>query len=216
MASITEENYLKTLYYLSNEAGEVNLSDLSKSLEVKAPTANSMVKRLSEKGRVAYRRYQPLLLTELGKLDAALIIRRHRLAEMYLAEKMGFGWEEVHAIAEQMEHLKCPEFFDRMDELLGFPKIDPHGSPIPRKDGSIPHRPLRKLHECQVGERVSMEGLAHSSEDFLQYLNQRELRLGQELEILSKEAFDGSMTVCYPGHERETFSKTVCQSLLVE
>jgi DtxR family Mn-dependent transcriptional regulator len=137
MASQTEENYLKALFSLADEKGEISVSELSRILEVSMPTANSMVKNLHEQGLVHYEKYKPLSLTLKGKKEAALIIRKHRLTEMYLVEKMGFGWEKVHEIAEQIEHIKSTAFFDRMDELLGHPTIDPHGSPIPDKHGRV-------------------------------------------------------------------------------
>ena len=135
MISQTEENYLKALFTLTNAKGEASVNELSKHLDIKMPTVNSMMKRMADKGFVLYESYKPLKLTEKGKKEAALILRKHRLAEMYLVEKMGFGWEEVHDIAEQIEHLKSPIFFEKMDELLGYPKVDPHGSPIPDING---------------------------------------------------------------------------------
>src|SRR6187402_3294352 len=129
MHSYTEENYLKALFNMANDKGEVSPNELSKRLEIKMPTVNSMVKKLAEKKMVHYESYKPVRLTDKGKKEAGLIIRKHRLTEMYLVEKMGFGWEQVHEIAEQVEHLQSPLFFDKIDELLGFPKIDPHGSP---------------------------------------------------------------------------------------
>lgn len=216
MASQTEENYLKAIFTLSNEKGDVNLSDLSNMLEVSTPTANSMVKKLSEKGLVNYEKYKPLSLTVRGKKDAALVIRKHRLAEMYLVEKMGFGWEEVHEIAEQMEHIKAPLFFERMDELMGHPTIDPHGSPIPDKNGRIQWKSYEKLSECAEGQTVQLAALTHSSDEFLKYLNSRNLSLGLSLDIVSIEPFDKSMVVKYAGHRAETLSRTVCEKLLVE
>lgn len=216
MASQTEENYLKAMFTLSNEKGDVNLSDLSNMLEVSTPTANSMVKKLSEKGLVNYEKYKPLSLTTKGKKDAALVIRKHRLTEMYLVEKMGFGWEQVHEIAEQMEHIKAPQFFDRMDELMGHPTIDPHGSPIPDKNGRIQWRSFEKLSECEAGQTVQLAALTNSSDDFLKYLNSRQLSLGISLKILSVEPFDKSMVVKYEDHPAEALSKTVCEKLLVE
>lgn len=216
MASQTVENYLKALLVLSNDAGEVSISELSKSLEVKTPTANSMVKKLSEKGLVSYEKYKPLSLTAEGKKSAALILRRHRLTEMFLVEKMGFGWEEVHDIAEQIEHIESPEFFERMDEILGSPTIDPHGSPIPDKNGTIVKKSYEKLSDCVEGESVRLSALTNSSLEFLQYLNSHHLSLGLILKILSVEAFDGSMEVSYRNQDRLSLSKTVCQNLLVE
>src|ERR1051325_10210399 len=157
MHSLAEENYLKGLFHLANEAGEVGVNDLSRHLGIKMPTVNSMVKKLSEKGLVYYESYRPLRLTDKGRTEAALIIRKHRLTEMFLVEKMGFGWEEVHAIAEQIEHIHSAAFFEKMDELLGYPKFDPHGSPIPDKNGKMEWIALESLSHCQAGDTVKLE-----------------------------------------------------------
>ena len=122
MASHTVENYLKALFALANEAGEVGISDLSDHLAVSKPSVNSMAKALQQDGFLKYEKYKPLKLTAKGKKAAALVVRKHRLTEMFLVEQMGFGWDEVHDIAEQVEHVKAPAFFDRMDELVGFPR----------------------------------------------------------------------------------------------
>ncbi len=216
MTTPTVENYLKALHLLANEHDQINVSDLSELLQVSTPTANSMAKKLHQAGLIIYEKYRPLVLTEKGKLEAARVIRRHRLTEMFLVEKMGFGWEEVHEIAEQIEHIKSPAFFDRMDDLLGNPTTDPHGSPIPDKHGYMAERDYKKLSECQEGDRVTLIALAFSSSEFLQYLNEKELQLGLPLEILHKEEFDGSTTVRYLDHPSVTLSKMVSEILLVE
>lgn len=216
MHSLAEENYLKGLFHLADEAGEVGVNELSRHLGIKMPTVNSMVKKLSEKGLVHYETYKPLRLTETGRKEAALIIRKHRLTEMFLVEKMGFGWESVHEIAEQIEHIKAPEFFEKMDELLGFPKTDPHGSPIPDKSGHMPSVHHIKLSDCRAGDVVKLVMVTHSTADFLKYLNSRELALGTTMKIKSVEAYDGSMVVRYGKHTAETLSKTVCNALLVQ
>ena len=133
--SLTEENYLKALFVLSNETDEVTVNELSKRLGIKMPTVTSMMKKLAEKKLVNYQSYKPLRFTEKGKKEAGIIIRKHRLTEMFLVEVMGFCWEEVHEIAEQVEHVQSSDFFEKMDKMLGYPKIDPHGSPIPDKTG---------------------------------------------------------------------------------
>jgi DtxR family Mn-dependent transcriptional regulator len=143
--SLTKENYLKALFALSNQTDEVTVNELSKSLGIKMPTVTSMMKKLAEKKLVNYESYKPLSLTEKGKREAGMIIRKHRLTEMFLVEVMGFGWEEVHEIAEQVEHTQSPEFFEKMDQMLGYPKIDPHGSPIPDKTGKMEWKPYKKL-----------------------------------------------------------------------
>ena len=216
MASSTVENYLKALYTLADETGEINLSGLSVHLGVSKPTVNSMVKTLNQEGWLKYEKYKPLKLTEKGRMAAALIIRKHRLTEMFLVEKMGFGWEEVHEIAEQIEHIKAPAFFDRMDKLMDFPKVDPHGSPIPDKEGNIIDHNYKKLSECQVGDQVRLVALNHSSKEFLEFLDSRNIFLKLELEIRSIEKFDHSMLVGYHQHPSETLSQKVCERLLVE
>jgi DtxR family transcriptional regulator, Mn-dependent transcriptional regulator len=155
-------------------------------------------------------------LTTKGKKEAALVIRRHRLTEMYLVEKMGFGWETVHEIAEQVEHIKSPIFFDRMDKLLGHPTIDPHGSPIPDKNGKINAKPYQKLSDCKPGDAVKLMALAHSSEEFLKYLNSKKLSLGLFIKIESVETFDGSVEISYNKNQREVLSAVVCEKLLVD
>jgi len=216
MISQTEENYLKSLFKLSEKKGEVSITELSSLLNVSPPTVNSMVKNLKKQGLVHYEKYKPISLTEKGLKEAAFVLRKHRLTEMYLVNKMGFGWEEVHEIAEQLEHIHSHSFFNRMDELLGFPKIDPHGSPIPDKNGKIASISYIKLSECKLGEIVKLIALTNSSTDFLNFLNNRELSLGTIIEIKSIEYFDRSMTVCYSNHSSEVFSQIVCDSLLVE
>ena len=132
MASITAENYLKALYALAEvPRGPVAISTLAAHLGVSKPTANSMIRRLNEQGMLDYRKYQPLQLTAAGQRAAEAIVRKHRLTEMFLVEVMGFDEAAVHEIAEQIEHVQSPAFFARMDELMGFPRVDPHGSPIP-------------------------------------------------------------------------------------
>jgi len=215
MASTTEENYLKALFNLANIEGEVSISDLAQNLGVSMPTANSMVKSLQKSGWVAYEKYKPVVLTKEGKKAAALVIRKHRLTEMFLVKKMGFGWEEVHEVAEQIEHIHAPKFFERMDEMLGFPTIDPHGSPIPDKQGKIQEFSYQTLSSCNPGQVVQLAALTNSSTDFLEFLNSRELSLGTMLEILSKEAYDASIVVNYSGHPAETLSEKVGEKLLV-
>src|SRR5690606_27448070 len=162
-----------------------------------------------------YESYKPLKLTEKGRKEAASIIRKHRLTEMYLVEKMGFGWEEVHDIAEQIEHIQSPAFFAKMDELLGYPKVDPHGSPIPDVNGKMAGIDYDKLSDCKSGDRVTLGAVTHSSEEFLKFLNSRELQLGSVLHIESVEEFDGSMTVSYGDRKSEMLSKMACDRLLV-
>lgn len=214
--SLTEENYLKALFNTANKAGEVNVAELSKTLDIKMPTVTSMMKKLADKKLVHYESYKPPRLTGKGKREAGLIIRKHRLTEMFLVDKMKFGWEDVHDIAEQIEHIQSPVFFEKMDELLDFPKLDPHGSPIPDKNGKIAWKDYNKLSDCEVGETVILAAVINSSSDFLKFLNTREMRLGTRIRIKSIEPFDKSMVVAYEKKRTETLSNVACERLLVE
>jgi len=218
MNSLVEENYLKALFHLSNNGiGEVSVKDLSKDLAIKMPTVNSMMKKLYDKDLVHYETYKPLRLTEKGILKAALIVRKHRLTEMFLVEKMGVGWEHVHEIAEQIEHIKSDIFFDKMDELLNYPKVDPHGSPIPDRNGNLEAVNYKKLTDFEVGNVVEICAVTFSSEDFLKYLNTKNICLGDRLIIQSIEEFDGTMVVKFLKNDKlETFSQIVTNKLLAK
>ena len=216
MVSQTEENYLKALFSLSFNKKDVTISELSSLLKVSLPTVNSMVKTLKRQGLVNYEKYKPLSFTAKGKIEAALILRKHRLTEMYLVEKMGFGWEEVHEIAEQVEHIGSSVFFERMDELMGHPTIDPHGSPIPDKNGNMVLKNQVKLSEAKPGSHVKLVAIVNDTLDFLSYLNRKELKLKVEIKVLEKELFDGSMNVSYLNHDFETLSYEVCERMHIE
>lgn len=215
MATQTVENYLKALFALADEDDRVSISALAAALEVSKPSATNMARKLHERGLLDYERYKPLRLTPAGRKAAALIVRKHRLTEMFLVEQMGFGWEEVHNIAEQIEHVKSPDFFSRMDELMGHPTVDPHGSPIPDVDGKVIATKRLRLSDCSVGQSVTIVGLDHQSNDFLHFLNDRKLSLGTALTIIAREAFDGSLTVVYSNNEQAVFSKIVGDKILV-
>lgn len=216
MASQTIENYLKAFYYGMDSNGNVNVSDLAQHLKVSMPTVNSMVKKLNEMGLVIYEKYKPLRLTEAGLKYASSVIRKHRLTEMFLVEKMGFGWEEVHDVAEQIEHIQSELFFDRMDSQLGYPEFDPHGSPIPDKNGRLPDVNFPALVDCMVGDTVTLKAISESDDSFLRFLNERNLALGDTLHVIYKEPFDNSITVETPGGQSLIFSEKVGLRLLVD
>lgn len=215
MNSLTEENYLKAIFHLLDSENQVTVNELSKFLQIKMPSVNSMMKKFADKNWVIYETYKPIRVTELGRKEAAIVVRKHRLTEMFLVEKMGFGWENVHEIAEQLEHVHSEDFFDKMDEILNFPKVDPHGEPIPDKDGIIITQNLKKLSECKINETVILTSVTISTDDFLNYLNQRNLALGAEILIKNIEKFDGSMQITF-ADRTEVLSKMVCEKLLVK
>ena len=215
MISLSEENYLKAIFHLADKENTVTINEISKFLDVKMPSVNNMMKKFAEKNWVRYESYKPLKITDSGKKQAALVVRKHRLTEMFLVEKMNFGWENVHEIAEQLEHIHSETFFDKMDEILNFPKYDPHGEPIPDKDGNIIAQDLKKLSECENHQKVIFTSVTISDDDFLTYLNIKNLELGKEIEVLAIEKFDKSMTVNIDGCPT-VLSKMVCDKILVK
>ena len=215
MPTQATENYLKALYSLHLKNPEISLTELGQRLGVSKPTVNEMIKRLEKEGWVMYERYKPISLTEEGKKMAALVIRKHRLSEMFLSDIMGFGWEEVHQIAEQIEHLKSDIFFDRMDEMLGFPTSDPHGSPIPDREGNMIKNNYKTLSQIKEGETVELKALRSSDKEFLMYLNKKEISLGVEIKVNNIEVFDNSFTVSYGEQVNVVLSQAVAAKLLV-
>lgn len=215
MISLSEENYLKAIFHLMNTDNTVTINELSKVLSVKMPSVNNMMKKFAEKGWVIYESYKPLKITDSGKKQAALVVRKHRLTEMFLVEKMNFGWENVHEIAEQLEHIHSETFFDKMDELLNYPKYDPHGEPIPDKEGNIIAQDLKKLSNCKLGESVVFTAVTITDEDFLNFLNKKKLVLGKEIKVLNIEKFDKSMLVKIQ-EEEIVLSNIVCDKILVK
>lgn len=216
MPTQTKENYLKTIYTLSQGDPEVSLTQIAKEMEVSTPTVNNMIKKLAGRGWINYQKYKPIQLTEEGSLEGALIVRKHRLTEMFLVQIMGFGWEEVHDIAEEMEHLESPVFFERMDLILGNPTIDPHGSPIPDKDGILNRKVYPKLSELRKGETAILRAVNDSSAELLLHLNNKGIKLGTQFEIQKLEAYDKSMLLDCDQLTNITLSYEVCRRLLVE
>jgi len=216
MATQTKENYLKAIYFLHLKDKDVSLTDLGKSMGVSKPTVNNMVKKLSENGWINYKKYKPIRLSKKGLKEAALIIRKHRLTEMFLVQIMGFGWEEVHEIAEEMEHLKSEVFFDRMDAILGQPTVDPHGSPIPDKNGVIRDKKYLNMADLKVGTKARLCAIGDSSVDLLNLLNEKEIKLGTTFQIKKVETFDRTMIVDYGKYKNISLSNEVCKRFLVE
>jgi DtxR family transcriptional regulator, Mn-dependent transcriptional regulator len=215
MGSLTEENYIKSIYSLSRQSGEVSVSELAKKLGVKLPTINSMIKKLSAKKVVAYAPYRGIRLTEKGRKEALSIIRKHRLAELFLVEVMGLGWEEVHDIAEQLEHVNSDRFYDRIDELLGYPKSDPHGEPIPDVNGKVHSIDRVALTSVDTGASVKIAAVADDEKAFLDHLNSKGLQIGDNVTIRRREDFDGSMAIMHKKKEI-MLSQRVAERILVE
>lgn len=214
-ATLTEENYLKALFHLVDDNTKVTINELSKFLNVKMPSTNNMMKKFADKNWVIYETYKPLTVTSSGMREAALVVRKHRLTEMFLVQKMNFGWENVHEIAEQLEHVHSQVFFDKMDEILNYPKYDPHGEPIPDKQGNIIAQDLMQLSGCNVGDKVIFTSLTLSDDGFLTYLTDKNLLLNTEIVVLKIENFDKSMTIEI-NNSKEILSRQATEKILVK
>ncbi|MGS2764059.1 metal-dependent transcriptional regulator [Sinomicrobium sp. M5D2P9] len=194
--TLSEENYLKAIYHLGKDAKEaVSTNAIAEVMDTKASSVTDMIKRLSEKKLVKYKRYQGAKLTDEGRIYAVNVIRKHRLWEVFLVEKLNFSWDEVHEVAEQLEHIKSDKLIEELDVFLDYPSVDPHGDPIPDKHGNIQPSPKVLLATLRVGEKGVCVGVKKSSKEFLQYLDKLEISLGDELTILSKEPFDNSVSI---------------------
>jgi DtxR family Mn-dependent transcriptional regulator len=215
MRTLAEENYLKAIYNLSQHESGATASKLSEKLNVKLPTINSMVNKLAEKELVEYQKYKGFILTAKGQKYALEVIRKHRLTELFLVKIMGFGWEEVHDIAEEVEHIKSPAFFEKMDLILSNPKFDPHGTPIPDKEGKIPKNTLKQLSSIEVGKTITFVAVSDSSTDFLSYLSRVGISLYEKIEILDREVFDGLIKIKI-GKKNINLSGQVAERILVE
>ncbi len=208
MFTLSEENYLKAIYHLNVPVGKgISTNSLAKQVGAKPSSVTDMVKKLSEKKVIFYKKYQGVTLTDFGKKTAANIIRKHRLWELFLVEKLNFSWDEVHDVAEQLEHIKSPKLIQEIDAFLGFPTQDPHGDPIPDKDGNIQPIQKRILATLTTGESGVCVGVRDSSSEFLQFLDKQEIALGHIIKVLSKEPFDGSLAIEVQGIKKSISNK---------
>lgn len=196
MFTFSEENYLKAIYHLEQtHLSGVSTNALAKEMETKASSATDMIKKLSEKKLINYKKYQGFKLGKLGKETAIAIIRKHRLWEVFLVEKLNFSWDEVHEVAEQLEHIKSEKLTNKLDQFLEYPKTDPHGDPIPDKDGNFPKIAKRLLSECQEGDVGIFIGVKDSSPIFLRFLDKNNICINAHIKILQKEEFDLSLKI---------------------
>ena len=217
MLSSTEENYLKAIYKISerdNKAASTNA--ISKEMKTTAASVSDMLQRLSSKGLTHYEKYKGVTLTEKGNKIATTLIRKHRLWEVFLVEKLDFTWDEVHELAEQLEHIQSTELVNRLDKFLGNPKFDPHGDPIPNAEGVFTHRRQVELSELKIGESGALVGVQEDSSTFLQYLDKMGLKLGVELKVLERFEFDSSVKLLVNNTEQITISNKVCKNLFLK
>lgn len=215
--SHTEENYLKAIFKIverSNKAASTNA--ISSEMSTTAASVTDMLKRLSEKELTHYEKYKGVKLTDKGNNIATHLIRKHRLWEVFLLEKLNFSWDEVHDMAEQLEHIQSPELVERLDEFLGFPKFDPHGDPIPDADGNFAYRKQTPLLELKPGEQGVVVGVQDHDPTFLQYLDRLGLVLGTHVKFMERFEYDESVKIVINNEREQILSKKVAQNLFIQ
>lgn len=216
MQSFTEENYLKIIYHLSqNQEGSVQTNAIAEKMQTKAASVTDMIKKLADKQLVDYKKYQGVQLTALGKSAAVNIVRKHRLWEVFLVEKLNFKWDEVHDIAEELEHIQSSDLVERLDEFLGFPKSDPHGDPIPDKTGRFAPVPFIKLNKLKPAEQGLIMGVSEHSSAFLKHLEKSGLTLGKMIKIIEINDFDGSVELSLE-QKKISVSREVAKHILIK
>jgi DtxR family transcriptional regulator, Mn-dependent transcriptional regulator len=216
MTSLAEENYLKAIYKLHEKRGAmVSTSALAETLQINAASVTDFIKKMAGKKLISYQKSKGVSLTEQGRLIALNIIRKHRLWEVWLVNNLGFKWDQVHEIAEQLEHVISDELIENLDKHLGFPKADPHGDLIPDAKGRFIKNSSKPLLDCSKGDKVKFTGVAEHSISFLQYLTKSNISLGDEIMVEAIEEFDNSYQVKINKKERKLLSKEVVKNLLV-
>ncbi|TXB67054.1 metal-dependent transcriptional regulator [Vicingus serpentipes] len=216
MNSFTEENYLKAIFKLSKGKTEVSTNAVAAEMDTKASSVTDMLKKLADKKLVNYAPYKGVNLTETGKQIAISIVRKHRLWEVFLVDKLNFKWDEVHDIAEQLEHIQSNELVERLDHFLENPKYDPHGDPIPDKDGNIARHKELTLADLNIGEKGVIVGVKEHSKSFLNYLDQLNLVLGTEIAVTDKIEFDNSMSLKINKKSTSTVSNQASKNLYIK
>jgi len=216
MFTQSEENYLKAIFHLQQEMNDgVSTSSLSEILDTKAASVTEMVKKLADKNLVDYKKYYGVQLTELGKKQALAVVRKHRLWESFLVERLNFKWDEVHEVAEQLEHINSTKLVEELDKFLGRPDYDPHGDPIPDANGNLPKAAKKRLSQLKEGSQAICKGFNDTSSSFLKYLDKQGIGMNTSIEVLQIESFDESMTIKVDQKEI-SLSKTATDHIYVE
>jgi DtxR family Mn-dependent transcriptional regulator len=216
MQTFSEENYLKAIWKLAGPEGDpVSTNAIAGAVQTKAASVTDMLKKLSEKKLIDYVPYKGVSLTKSGFRSATEVVRKHRLWEVFLVDKLGFGWDEVHEIAEQLEHIRSEALTEKLDRFLGFPKADPHGDPIPDKSGKMPEEPGFALALAGLNKTVIVTGVADHSSAFLRFLDASNIRLGNPVTVSAITDYDQSMTIRLKGKRSLHISRDVAQHILV-
>jgi DtxR family Mn-dependent transcriptional regulator len=218
MLSITEENYLKALLKIGSESegtDAAGVNDLAAHLGVKPATATDMFKKLKEKKLVDYKKYGKISFTEAGKNSALTIVRKHRLWETFLYKKLDFTWDEVHEVAEQLEHIKSEKLIHKLEEFLDFPEFDPHGDPIPKANGEMIPLERLVLADLKPGDTCMVVAVKDTSNLFLKYLEKLGVNIGTRMKVIESVPFDGSVLLTIEDQEPRNVSMKFAESLYV-
>lgn len=214
--SISEENYIKAIFHLQRGDSTVTTNELSAELKTKPASVTDMMKKLKTKKLVHYEAYKGFRLTTEGKKAGLMIIRRHRLWEFFLSEKLKFSWDEVHEVAEELEHVSNKKLIDKLDEFLGFPRFDPHGDPIPDAQGRIETSKQVNLTELHPGKPAVVCHVSDQSSEMLELLGHKKIAIGTRIEIRKKFDFDGSLELKIGRQQTGTISKQLAQNIFVK
>jgi DtxR family Mn-dependent transcriptional regulator len=214
MNTFTEENYLKAIYHLSLPSGCASTNQIAAALNTKAASVTDMLKKLADKELINYTKYQGVTLTAPGEKIAISIIRKHRLWEYFLVEKLNFKWDEVHDVAEELEHISSKELVDRLDDFMGNPKYDPHGDPIPDSNGLFKSHELKPVSALLINENGIISGVRDHSTAFLQYLEKMQLTIGKKIKITEINDYDHSLTLQVEDNKIH-ISREVANNLLI-
>jgi DtxR family Mn-dependent transcriptional regulator len=214
MNTLAEENYLKAIYHLSLNDVNVSTNQIAASINTKAASVTDMLKKLADKELINYEKYQGVTLTPAGEKIALHIIRKHRLWEYFLVEKLNFKWDEVHEMAEELEHISSVELIDRLDKFMDCPKHDPHGDPIPDRDGNFKKHELKPIAALSVNEGGVISGVRDHSPAFLQYLDKQQLIIGKKITVTDIIEYDNSM-ILQVENSTTHISREVAKNLLI-
>lgn len=217
MLSYTEENYLKAIYHLS-QSGEKSVltNEVAEAMNTKPASVTDMVKKLSGKKLLTYEKYYGVTISKQGKAEALSIIRKHRLWETFLVQKLHFNWDQVHEVAEQLEHIQSPLLIEKLDAFLGFPTADPHGHPIPDKMGKLHQAIHTPLSELPLNKRLVIKAVGQGTPSFLQYLSKIGVYIGATISILEKTDFDGSAEILIDGKKKAFITRETAEKILAE
>ena len=216
MHTLSEENYLKAIYRLSQKGDEkITPTAIAEALSNNVASVVDMIRKLSEKGLIEYDKKNGVRLTEDGFKHAVLIVRKHRLWEVFLLDKLNYRWDQIHEIAEDLEHISNADLADRLDKFLGFPEYDPHGDPIPKANGKLPKTYSVTLADVKEGDTCRVAAVSDTSSSFLQYLVKLNIGIGTQIELIEKISFDQSLVISINGAERTTVSPKFGENILI-